>query len=268
MNDERETPTRAIPDPSGIHLDGLDGKVALVTGAGQNIGQAIACRLAEAGARVIVNGLTASKLKNTVLKINELGGTAHAISADISDPQAVKAMVSEAADVFGAIDISVSNVGRRLHKPFEEISVEDWDDSIRINLSAAFYIAREVVPPMKKNGWGRIIHVSGYDGFTGHLVNRAYNIAAKSGLHGFSKALGKELGPHGITANTLVPGAIDTDRDWSQYPGAIIEDVRQSIPVRRWGSVDDLAYSAVFLCTKGSFVNGQALHLNGGEFMF
>jgi NAD(P)-dependent dehydrogenase (short-subunit alcohol dehydrogenase family) len=137
-----------------------------------------------------------------------------------------------------------------------------------MNLSAGFYLAHHVVPAMKARGWGRIIHVSGYDGFTGHLTNRAYNIAAKAGLHGFSKALAKELGPFGITANTLVPGAIDTERDWSQYPKTTYEALAKIIPVRRWGHVDDLAHACVYLCTTGSFVNGQALHLNGGEFMF
>jgi len=268
MKTSEEIRKGAIPDPEGIHLKDLTGKVALVTGAGQNIGQAIAFRLAEAGAKVVVNGRDKGKLDGTVKKIEEAGGTAHAISADVSDPNAVEAMVKEATETLGGIDISVSNVGRRLHKPFDEITIKDWDESIRINLSAAYYIAHHVVPHMKERGWGRIIHVSGYDGFTGHLLNRAYNIAAKSGLHGFSKAVAGELGPFGITANTLVPGAIDTDRDWSQYPNTDVDKKRQTIPVRRWGHVDDLAYGALYLCTTGSFVNGQAIHLNGGEFMF
>lgn len=262
-------PTRAIPDASGLHPQRLDGKVALVTGSGQNIGRAIALRLAETGAAVVVNGArNRDAVDETVRLVKEAGGRAHGIMCDVSDPDAVGRMVAEAVDTFGSVDIAVSNVGRRLHKPFSEIKISDWDESIRINLSASFYLAHHVVPLMREKGWGRLIHVSGYDGFTGHLINRAYNIAAKSGMHGFSKAIGKELGPYGITANTLVPGAIDTDRDWSQYPGTVIEDVRQSIPVRRWGSVDDLAYGAVYLCTTGSFLNGQALHLNGGEFMF
>jgi len=261
--------TRAIPDATGLHPQRLDGKVALVTGSGQNIGRAIALRLAEAGATVIVNGArNRDKVDETVRLVEKAGGRAHAIMCDVSDPDAVGGMVAEAVKAFGSIDISVSNVGRRLHKPFDEITIDDWDDSIRINLSASFYLAHHVVPLMKKQGWGRIIHVSGYDGFTGHLINRAYNIAAKSGMHGLSKAIGKELGLYGITANTLVPGAIDTDRDWSQYPNTTIDTVRERIPVKRWGHIDDLAYGALYLCTTGSFMNGQALHLNGGEFMF
>lgn len=260
---------RAIPNPENLHPTRLDGKVALVTGSGQNIGRAIALRLAEVGAAVIVNGARSrDNVEETVRLIREAGGRAHPIMCDVSDAGAVGRMVAEAVDVFGGVDISVSNVGRRLHKPFEEIEISDWDESIRINLSASFYLAHHVAPLMKAKGWGRIIHVSGYDGFTGHLINRAYNIAAKSGMHGFSKALGKELGQYGITANTLVPGAIDTDRDWSQYPNTAIDAVRERIAVRRWGHVDDLAYGAVYLCTTGGFVNGQALHLNGGEFMF
>ncbi|SDW10629.1 3-oxoacyl-[acyl-carrier protein] reductase [Albimonas donghaensis] len=258
-------------DPRGapLHPTRLDGRVALVTGSGQNIGRAIAIRLAEAGASVIVNGANSrEKVDGTVAAIREAGGTAHGIMADVSEPAQVKEMVAEAIATFGKVDIAVSNVSRRLHKPFETITIEDWDWAIRTNLSSCFYLAHEVVPGMKDRGWGRIIHVSGYDGFTGHLTNRAYNIAAKSGMHGLSKAIGKELGPHGITANTLVPGAIDTSRDWSQYPNTVVEDVRDRVPVRRWGHVDDLAYGAVYLCTTGGFVNGQALHLNGGDYMF
>lgn len=252
-----------------IHPTRLDGRVAIVTGSGQNIGRAIAVRLAEAGAAVVVNGATSqAKLDETIARIESIGGKAIGVLADVSDPGDMKRLVDTAVERFGHVDIAISNVGRRLHKPFDTITVEDWDWAIRTNLSSCFYMAQLVVPMMTERGWGRIIHVSGYDGFTGHLLNRAYNIAAKAGMHGFSKAIAKELGPRGITANTVVPGAIDTERDWSQYPNTVMEDVRQRIPVRRWGHVDDLAYACLYLCTTGSFVNGQAIHLNGGEFMF
>jgi 3-oxoacyl-[acyl-carrier protein] reductase len=254
---------------SGIHETNLQGRVAVVTGSGQNIGAAIARRLAEAGAAVVVNGHSSREnVDRTVAEIREAGGKATGVMADVSDPKDVVRLMAEAAAAFGPVDIAISNVGRRLHKPFETITVEDWDWAIRTNLSSCFYVAHEVVPSMKARGWGRIIHISGYDGFTGHLVNRAYNIAAKAGMHGFSKALARELGPFGITANTVAPGAIDTERDWSQYPEAIYEEVANFIPVRRWGHVDDLAYACLYLCTTGSFVNGQAIHVNGGEHMF
>jgi NAD(P)-dependent dehydrogenase (short-subunit alcohol dehydrogenase family) len=254
---------------SELHPVRLDGHVAIVTGSGQNIGRAIALRLAQAGAAVVVNGAKSrDKVDKVVAEITEAGGRAIGVMADVGDAAQVQRMVDQAVEAFGHVDIAVSNVGRRLHKPFESISVDDWDTAIRTNLSSCFYLARCVVPMMRERGWGRVVHVSGYDGFTGHLINRAYNIAAKSGMHGFSMALARELGPHGITANTLVPGAIDTERDWSQYPKVpTIDDVRQRIPVQRWGHVDDLAHACVYLCTTGSFVNGQTIHLNGGEFM-
>ena len=251
------------------HVNSLEGRVAIVTGSGQNIGRAIARRLAEAGCAVVVNGANSkARVDSVVSEIVAAGGKAIGVMADVSDAQQVGKLVDETRAAFGRVDIAISNVGRRLHKPFETISIEDWDWAIRTNLSSCFYMAHHVVPLMRENGWGRIIHISGYDGFTGHLVNRAYNIAAKSGMHGFSKALAKELGPIGITANTVVPGAIDTERDWSQYPAAAVEDVRKRIPVQRWGHVDDLAYACLYLCTTGGFVNGQALHVNGGEYMF
>lgn len=247
----------------------LDGHVAIVTGSGQNIGRAIALRLAQAGAAVVVNGARSrDKVDKVVAEIVAGGGRAIGVMADVGNAAQVARMVDEAVAAFGHVDIAVSNVGRRLHKPFETITVADWDSAIQTNLSSCFYLAHKVAPMMRERGWGRFIHVSGYDGFTGHLTNRAYNIAAKAGMHGFSKALGRELGKYGITANTVVPGAIDTDRDWSQYPGAVVEEVRKTIPVRRWGHVDDIAYACLYLCTTGGFMNGQAMHLNGGEKMF
>ena len=254
---------------SSLHETNLQGRVAIVTGSGQNIGAAIARRLAEAGAAVVVNGHSSREnVDRTVSEIEVAGGRAVGVMADVSEPTEVARLVEETVAAFGPVDIAVSNVGQRLHKPFEDISVADWDRAIRTNLSSCFYLAHHVVPSMRERGWGRLIHISGYDGFTGHLINRAYNIAAKAGMHGFSKALARELGPHGITANTVVPGDIDTERDWSQYPRATYEGVIGSIPVRRWGHVDDIAYACHYLCTTGSFMNGQAIHLNGGEFAF
>jgi len=204
-----------------MHETNLDGRVAIVTGSGQNIGAAIARRLAEAGAAVVVNGHTSREnVERTVSEIREAGGRAVGIMADVSDPKDVGRLVAEANAAFGPVDIAVSNVGRRLLKPFESISIEDWDWAIRTNLSSCFYLAHHVIPAMKERMWGRVIHVSGFDGFTGHIVNRAYNIAAKAGMHGFSKALGRDgraaasvraASAFVPISTPLPPGAYDVD---------------------------------------------------------
>lgn len=248
----------------------FEGKTALITGSGQNIGRAIALALAQGGARVVVNGSrNREKVDEVCHAVEQAGGQAMPYLCDVSDPDAVADMVHATEVHFGPVDIAVSNVGRRLHQPFLDVSVADWRKVLDTNLSAVFYLNRCVLPSMKARGWGRLIHVSGYDGFTGHILNRAHNIACKAGMHGFTKALAREFGPAGVTVNTVVPGAINTTRDWSQYPNTDIDKKRQQIPVRRWGEVEDIAQACVYLCGRNSgFVNGQAIHLNGGEFMF
>jgi NAD(P)-dependent dehydrogenase (short-subunit alcohol dehydrogenase family) len=160
-------------------------------------------------------------------------------------------------------------VGLRLHQPFLEISIEDWHRTINTSLNSAFYMAKAVIPGMKARGFGRLIHISGRDGFF-PMPNRAHNIAAKAGLHAFAKALATEFGPFGITANTVAPGLIDTERDLSHYPD-YAERVRQSVaqmPAHRIGDPDDVARACLYLATAGDFVTGQLLHLNGGEFLY
>lgn len=250
----------------------LDGRTAIVTGSGQNIGKAIALHFAAAGARVIINGHRhRDRVDATVEEIKQRGGEAHGILADVSDPDAVAAMVAKTKEVFGPADIAVSNVSIRRKQPFFDITVEDWNDTLNSNLSSCFYLARCVLADMKERGWGRLIHISGVDGFAGHIDTRAHNIVCKAGMHAFSKAIAVEFGAHGITANTVSPGAIDTDRDWSQYPDP--EEWRASriaaIPVKRIGTVDDIAGACVYLAgDTGGFVTGQVLHLNGGQFMY
>ena len=248
----------------------LVGKTALITGSGRNIGRAIALRLARAGANVVVNGARdREQVDDAVAEIEAAGGRALGVMADVADSQAVARMVDAATAHFGRIDIAISNVGRRLHQPFLQISVEDWQSVLNTNLSALFYLDRAVLPQMQARGWGRLIHISGYDGFTGHLLNRAHNVACKAGMHGLTKAIAREFGPFGITCNTVVPGAINTERDWSQYPNTDVNKVAERIAVRRWGEVWDIAEACLYLASDAArFVTGQALHVNGGEHMF
>lgn len=250
----------------------LKGRTAVVTGSGQNIGEAIAKLFSRAGANVVVNGASSrEKVDRVVSEIRDAGGEAIGVMADVGDADAVESMVDEAAKTFGTVDIAVSNVSIRKKQPVEDISVKDWQETINTNLNSAFYLARCVVPLMKKTGWGRIIHISGVDGFAAHVPTRTHNITCKAGVHAFAKALALELGPHGITANTVSPGAIDTTRDWSQYddPEVWRKARIEAIPVKRIGTVDDIANACLYLAGEtGGFITGEVLHVNGGQFRF
>lgn len=248
----------------------LAGRTAIVTGSGRNIGKAIALHFARAGAGVVVNGhRNRAALDQVVKEIEDGGGSAMAYVADVGDPEAVRAMVHEAERKFGAVDIAVSNVSIRRHQPLLDISIDAWKETLNTNLNAAFYLARAVLPAMVKRKWGRIIHISGEDGFAGHIEARPHNIVCKAGVHAFSKAVSIEFAQHGITANTVSPGSMNTERDWTQYPENWLEMRLGQIPMKRLGRVDDIAAACVFLAAdSGSFITGQAIHVNGGQFMY
>lgn len=248
----------------------LAGRTAIITGSGQNIGKAIALACARAGANVVLNGhRNADALEAVAAQAKQLGADALVAVADVGDPEAVAAMVEKSVDRFGSVDIAVSNVAVRHHQPFLEISIDDWKTILNTNLNAAFYLARAALPHMIRRNWGRIIHISGRDGFF-PKANRAHNVTCKAGVFALAKAIAVEFGPQGITANTIAPGIIETTRDPVHYPDyeREYETRRQSMPVRRLGRVDDIAEACLYLCSEaGGFVTGQVLHVNGGEFI-
>ncbi len=246
------------------------GRSAIVTGSGRNIGRAVALALAAGGASVVVNGHRDRAAVDAVVKeIADAGGRAIGVMADVSKHEEVAALVRAGADAFGSVDIVVSNVGMRRMQPFLEIGLEDWDAVLATNLTPAFYLARNAIPHMQKRKWGRLILVSGFDGFWGQVTQRAHNIAAKAGLHGLAKALAREFGPDGITANTVAPGAIDTVRDWSQYKHQPKEKIAAEIPLGRFGHVNEVAAACSFLAGDGGgFTSGQVIHVNGGHYMY
>lgn len=249
----------------------LAGRTAIVTGSGQNIGRAIALAFAADGANVVVNGhRNAAALDDVVAEIKALGAKAIPVLADVGDPKAVQAMVERAVEAFGTVDIAVSNVSRRLHAPFLDITIEEWQGILNSNLSASFYLARSTIPLMQKGRWGRIIHISGRDGFA-PAPNRAHNVVAKAGMFALAKAIGMEHGPDGITANAVAPGIIDTTRDAAQYPDFQKRYAarRDAMPARRFGKAEEIGAACAYLASDDAgFINGQVLHVNGGEFMF
>ena len=248
----------------------LAARTAIVTGSGQNVGRSIALYFAREGANVVVNGhRNKAHVDNVVAEIHAFGGKALGIMADVGDPDAVAAMVGQTIEHFGAVDIAVSNVSIRRLQPFLEISIKDWNDTLNTNLNSCFYMARAVIPGMKARNWGRLIHISGVDGFAGHIPTRAHNIVCKSGMHAFAKAIAVEFGEFGITANTVSPGSLNTTRDWSQYPPNWVEMRKAQIPVKRLGTADEIAAACLYLAGEDAgFVTGQVIHVNGGQYMY
>jgi NAD(P)-dependent dehydrogenase (short-subunit alcohol dehydrogenase family) len=250
----------------------LSGRVAVVTGSGRNIGRAIVLAFAREGAAVVVNGhADRSAVDAVVGEARTVGVEAIGVMADVGDPTHVARLIAEARSAFGKVDIAVSNVAVRKKQPFLEISNEDWQRTLDTNLSSAFYMAREVLPAMQAAAFGRLIHISGVDGFAGHLPGRVHNIVCKAAVQAMTKALSTEFAAFGITANTVAPGHIDTERDWSQYGEREIwiKSRLEHVPARRIGSVEDVAQACVYLAAdSGSFVTGQAIHVNGGQYMY
>lgn len=246
------------------------GRTALVTGSGRNLGKGIALAFARAGANVVLNGRNdVDALKAVAAEAESYGVRAHWVLGDVSIPDDVQRMVGEARERFGSIDISVQNVGLRPRQSFLEISVDDWRRVIETSLSSAFYLARNVLPGMREKRWGRIIHISGRDGFFTY-ANRAHNVTAKAGLHALAKAIAVEFGEFNITANTIAPGKMDTVRDEKNYPNyrALWAEAVKTMPLRRLGTAEDTAQCCLFLASPESWVTGQLIHLNGGESMY
>lgn len=248
----------------------LDGRTAVITGSGRNIGRAIALHFARAGANVVVNGHRDKKaLDAVVAEIRDLGGGAIAVLADVGNHRQVQSMVKVAEKTFGQVDIAVSNASIRRRQGLLEMSISDWHNVMNTNLYSAFYLARAVLPGMQKRRWGRIIHLSGADGFAGHVARRAHAMVSKAAIHAFSKAITVEFGADGITANTVSPGPVDTIRDWAQYPKGWRKRRVEPIPLRRVATVDDVAAACLYLAgDSGSYIAGQAIHVNGGLFMY
>jgi 3-oxoacyl-[acyl-carrier protein] reductase len=245
----------------------LNGKVALVTGAGQNIGRGIALTLAQDGAAIVVNGrANQDAVDETVQAVRDAGGTALGCIADVSDPDAVEAMIDQVKAELGGVDIVVSNAGLRRQTPFLEMSFTEWCEILSVALDGAFILARATAPLMIERGGGSIVALSGVSHRVGTL-DRCHVSASKAGLEGLIRALSRELAPHGITCNCVAPGAVDTVR--GAAAGAHPTDMAaRNIPVGRVGTVDEIAAMVRHLVgPTGGYITGQTIHMNGGTFL-
>ncbi len=242
----------------------LSGKVAIITGAGRNIGRAIALELALAGAAVVVNVRSnKAEADGVVREIEAAGGKALAVVGDVADPNTAIALADAALKRFGRIDILINNAALRGEMPFEQMSYADWRKIMDVTLDGAFHCVKACLPAMKKNG-GTIINIGGMSAHIGSK-HRAHVMTAKAGLVGFSRALAHDLAADHITANCVVPGAIDTTRPGSS-PTPAHHLTHGTITGER-GKPYDVAAMVRFLCGPGGrYVTGQTIHINGGAY--
>ena len=246
----------------------LDGRVAIVTGGGGGLGSGICPALAVAGAAVVVAGRTQEKLDRVVTEIVAGGGLALAVEVDIADRQSVETLTERVMSELGGIDILVNNAAVYHRKPWTEISEEDWDQVLDTNLKGYYLCARAAYPALKSSGRGRVINVASITFFGGVPFLLDY-VASKGGIVGFTRALAREVGPDGITVNTLSPGAFPTDAekihpDLENYNREIL--AAQSI--KRRGTPEDVGHLVTFLAGDGaSFITGQLIQIDGGWMM-
>jgi NAD(P)-dependent dehydrogenase (short-subunit alcohol dehydrogenase family) len=242
----------------------LDGKVALVTGSGRNIGRATVLRLASEGANVVVNSRTnRAEAEAVAEEARAMGVKALAILADVSSREQVEAMVGRTLADFGQVDILINNAAIRPHKPFRELTVEDWEAVRGVVLDGALYCTWAVIDSMVTNRYGRILFFVGEGAYTGG-AGRAHVSAAKMGLIGLARSLASEFAADNIRVNVVSPGSIDTSRanpEWyhGRPPSAA------GIPLGRQGKVDEIAATCLFLVSdEAGFITGQTIHVNGG----
>jgi 3-oxoacyl-[acyl-carrier protein] reductase len=244
----------------------FDGKVAVVTGAGRNIGRAIALALADGGAAIAINVRSnRTEAESVAREIETAGGKALVHVGDVSNPVAVQALADAVVKRFGRIDILVNNAALRREKTFSEMSYAEWREIMDVTLDGSFHCVKACLPALRQSGAGAIVNIGGLSAHTG-AKNRAHVVTAKAGIIGLTRALAHDLADDGITVNCVVPGLIGTPRA-KDKPEPAHHLTHQTISGER-GRPEDVAAAVRFLCGPAArYVNGQAFHANGGAYL-
>jgi 3-oxoacyl-[acyl-carrier protein] reductase len=244
----------------------LHGKTALVTGASQGIGRAIARLLAAQGATVALAARTVDKLAAVAAEIEAAGGQAQPYSLDVSDEASIKETAKAIVAAHERVDILVNNAGITRDGLMMRMKRADWDDVLTTNLTGTFLLTQALLSPMTRNRWGRIVNIASVVGQTGQAGQVNY-ASSKAALLGFTRSLARELASRSITVNAVAPGFIET-----AMTGVLTEDQKKAmlgnVPLARAGSEDEVAHAVAFLCSEGAgYITGHTLDVNGGLFM-
>jgi 3-oxoacyl-[acyl-carrier protein] reductase len=238
----------------------------MVTGASRGIGRTCALELAKAGNRVVVAARQVDKLEETASEIKAAGGEAFVVAMDLASQDSIKEAISKASKDFGRIDILVNNAGVTKDNLALRMKAEDWNLVLQTNLSGAFFCIQNVISPMMRERWGRIVNISSVVGQAGNPGQANY-VASKAGLIGLTKSLAQELASRNITVNAVAPGFIETDMT------SVLKDeqktrITQNIPMGRIGTANEVAAAVRFLASEeASYITGNVIDVNGGMYM-
>ena len=244
----------------------MSDRVAIVTGAGQGMGRAVAQRLSADGARVVANDVNEEAAARTAKGIQDAGGEAIAVAGDVTSSGDVANIVDAALDRYGRIDILVNNAGVLRPTKVIDIEEDEWDWVIAVNLKGTYLCSRAVLPAMRKGGWGRIVNFSSTAGKSTSTVGGAHYTAAKAGVLGFTRHLAREAAAYGVTVNAVCPGLIDTEMVRGTIPDEQARAYADSFPIQRMGEPSEVAELVAFLASdRAAYITGASLDINGGD---
>ncbi|MBI2247164.1 MAG: 3-oxoacyl-ACP reductase FabG [Armatimonadetes bacterium] len=245
----------------------LEGRRAIVTGAGRGIGRVIALHLAAAGADVLVNSVTAAHVEAVAEEIRNTGRRAIAVEADVTDWDAVVEMVSTARAELGGLEILVNNAGIIRRGTLDTMTLQDWHDVIAVNLTGTFYCCRAAAPLLKASGWGRVINITSIAAKVGDITSAPGYGPSKAGVIALTKTLARELAPWGVTVNAVAPHTVEIGMS-TQMPTERRAAIAAGIPLGRLATAEEVAGAVTFLASpEAGFITGETLNVNGGASM-
>jgi NAD(P)-dependent dehydrogenase (short-subunit alcohol dehydrogenase family) len=245
----------------------LTNQVAIITGAAQGMGAAIAKRFAQEGAKGVVTDINGEKAEQVAAQINADGNRAVAIKADVTKENEVAQLVQATLDHYGSISILINNAGILFPTRVDDVTKSEWDLVLDVNLNGTFLCSKAVLPIMKQNRFGRIVNMSSSAGRSVSTLGGVHYTTAKAGVLGFTRALAKEVAAFGITVNAVCPGLIDTEMARENCTPERLREYEESFPISRLGTPDEVAKLMVFLAADATYITGASIDINGGDLM-